>query len=193
MSVDDQLLNVGQSKNGGADRAGEFREARRGAVLDSQEPQSLRQAVLEEKRKNILTASAKEKVEEKIAIPFSQSTAKLLKQAWIHLIDSFGLTLIWINVHVFLSKVLGEQLFCRLGEEWLPANPVSGALAGESAKSAARQAGTIEAMGCGCLDLVALLIILFVVGIIAMIGNVITNPLDNIKTIFGALWGFWTS
>ncbi|NCN25626.1 hypothetical protein COT94_03235 [Candidatus Falkowbacteria bacterium CG10_big_fil_rev_8_21_14_0_10_37_14] len=49
----------------------------------------------------------------------SSSFSKALAQAWLNLIDSFGLTLIWINVHTFLSLVLGEHIFVRLGHEWI--------------------------------------------------------------------------
>jgi len=47
------------------------------------------------------------------------ATGGLLKSAWINIIPSWGLTLIWINIHVFLSWIF-SSMFCKLGDEWIP-------------------------------------------------------------------------
>ena len=57
-----------------------------------------------------------------LAVGATQGTAKLLKSAWINLLDTFGLTLIYINIHVLARKILGGKIFCALGEEWVPGN-----------------------------------------------------------------------
>ena len=44
--------------------------------------------------------------------------AGLLRMAWGNLIQSFGLTAIWINIHAFGNMVFGDKVFCPLGEEW---------------------------------------------------------------------------
>lgn len=54
-----------------------------------------------------------------ILSPVQATTSSLLKAAWINLIPSFGLTLIWINIHAFL-RWASPSLFCKLGREWLP-------------------------------------------------------------------------
>lgn len=193
MSVDDQLLNSGQSKKDGADRAsqtaGDLREAKRGGGPEMAEPQSLRQAVLQ-KMRNVksATANAKENLEKKVFAPISRATARLLRQAWIHLIDSFGLTLIWINIHVFLGKVLGEQLFCHLGEEWLPANLMGSGTQIQTGKAAGKSIGLGEAMILAGLDFCALVILLAIFSIIAMILDVIENPLSHLGLLASFAW-----
>jgi hypothetical protein len=52
---------------------------------------------------------------------FRAMTSKLLQDAWANLIPSFGLTLIWIDIHFFLNMVFGDKFFCDLGGEWMPA------------------------------------------------------------------------
>lgn len=47
-----------------------------------------------------------------------KGTSRLLTQSWINLIDSFGTTLIYIHIHVFLRLTLGTDFFCKLGHEW---------------------------------------------------------------------------
>ena len=63
-----------------------------------------------------------DKMNQKVFNPAKEGTAKLLKLAWLNIITSFGLTLIYINLHVFGRAVLSKKIFCELGEEWLPAN-----------------------------------------------------------------------
>jgi hypothetical protein len=49
---------------------------------------------------------------------FQQGTAELLKQSWLNVISSYGLTLLYINFH-FVAKYIGSiRLFCDFGEEW---------------------------------------------------------------------------
>jgi hypothetical protein len=47
-----------------------------------------------------------------------KTTSNLLTKAWINLIDTFGLTLIYIHLHVFMRLVMGSDFFCKLGHEW---------------------------------------------------------------------------
>ncbi len=54
-----------------------------------------------------------------VASMVSRGTSEALKESWMNLIDSFGLTLIYINLHVFCRFVLGEKFFCKLGQEWM--------------------------------------------------------------------------
>jgi hypothetical protein len=120
------------------------------------------------------------KLGEKAAAPLKQALSKLLKQAWLNLIDSFGLTLIWINIHVFFKWVLGEKLFCKLGEEWLPeqgqqvmqASPLAGSPAGQGGEAsgpASRSIGLAETVALLILDLIVLAVILAVLALIVMI------------------------
>ena len=95
------------------------------------------------------------------------STSTLLKASWLNLIDSFGATLIYINIHVFLRFVLGEKFFCKLGEEWLPKE--AAASAGEAGKAVSKNAGIVEALVLILLDLIAGALFIGALSLIVMI------------------------
>ncbi len=81
--------------------------------------------------------------------------AQVLRMAWISLIKSFGLTLIYINIHWLLSQVM-PGLFCKLGEEWFLRPGTKGDPAKEKiVKKAGKKINLVETMGCGCLNLFA--------------------------------------
>lgn len=112
----------------------------------------------------------KDKLTGAVAAPAKQGTSWLLKASWLNLIDSLGLTLIYINIHVFLHWVLGDKFFCKLGEEWAPKLAATGGK--EIAKSfgtAGKIAGIIEIMGLLLLDLAVLLIIFMNLALIVII------------------------
>ena len=129
---------------------------------------------------------AKRQMEARVAAPAKQGTGWLLKMSWLNLIDSFGLSLIYINIHVFLRWVLGETLFCKLGEEWLP-KKISQA-GGDVAETAGRGIGIAEAAFLLLIDLAALLIVLALLGIFLLVGNIIENPLSYIGVALGMIW-----
>jgi len=170
--LDTRLLGqstlAGPAQESLASRA--WRRLRRGGESEAagtgEEAQSLRQAVVAS-RLSRLKEQAKEKIKEKIAAPVKQGTSWLLKAAWLNLIDSFGLTLIYINLHVFLRWVLSDKLFCKLGEEWLPKQITL--VAGEAGELAKKPVGLAEAALLFLLDLIALFIILGALGLIVMI------------------------
>lgn len=119
-----------------------------------------------------------------------RSTSKLLQQSWLNLIDSFGLTLIWINIHVFLKTVLGEKLFCKLGEEWLPEGTAGAidSVGGEKLKKAKSMVGLVEVMGLLLLDFLVILILFAAFVIIRIIIGVMTYEWEVYKKIFLIVW-----
>lgn len=135
--------------------------------------------------KAILLAAKKK--QEKLASSESQgsgnpATSNLLKAAWKSIIPTGGLSVLWIDIHIFLSQVLGKDLFCSLGSEWFPKGTP------RNLDGAKRSLGMVEGMGVGCLNIGCLLLLLGNLAIIGMIITGINNPLIVIKTIFGALW-----
>ena len=129
---------------------------------DSGEPDnsnmSLRQRLSTERIKNLAKEKIKQKAKEKISEPAKQGTAYLLKLSWLNLIDSFGLTLIYINMHVFLRWVM-PSMFCKLGDEWIP-KQASVLGADEAMKKTGQAIGIVEVLGLLLLDL----LVLFIVG-----------------------------
>jgi len=114
--------------------------------------------------------------------PAKQGLSKMLQSAWVNLIPSFGLTLIWIDIHIFLSQVFGKDLFCALGEEWFPKGTP------RNIDGAKKSVGLGETMGVSFLNIGCLLLILAVLVLIAMMLNVVENPLASISSLLGSIW-----
>lgn len=136
-------------------------------------------------REKILAAQqAKEKAQSglnnKVMSPVNQASKKALRWAWFSLIPSWGLSLLWINIHVFLKMIFGEKMFCKLGDEWAPKIVGTGE---HSAKNVAGTAfGIVEIMGLLMLDLVLLFFVLTVVSFVVMIMGWI-KPLEAITQL----------
>ena len=166
--------------------AEELKNRRNGGEKEENQGGSLRQRVQAARQAMDLKAMAKKKLEEKVAAPSKAGTSRALQWAWLTLIPSFGLSLIYINIHVFLKAVFGEKLFCKLGEEWIP-KPLAGA-GGEAGKGISKSISIIEVMGLLFLDLVAFIIILTALGLVVMIMGWIKHPLDAIAQLgWGAI------
>jgi hypothetical protein len=124
------------------------------------------------------------------AAPIQQGTSKLLQQSWLNLIDSYGATLIWINIHVFLRFTIGENYFAKLGREWLPkvgkevtgAKGASGAGGEKLADSIlgipAGGLGIIEAAVLGFLDLLVFFLIVLNLIMMLIFLYYVSNPLE---------------
>ena len=70
------------------DRIGQFNERKRQAII-AQEEEKIAKIQEEEKTFQDMQPNSVNKV-----------TSELLKAAWENLIDSFGFTLIWIDIHI---------------------------------------------------------------------------------------------
>lgn len=198
--LDSRLLNpeqeneaaeeLRQKKKSGEGREGEGEAgAETGAEAAKEgEPRSLRERVSRARQALNLKEMAKRKLEATVTAPAKQGLNQLLKQAWLNLIDSFGLTLIWINLHVFLKWVLGEKLFCKLGEEWLPKQITEAG--GGAAETAGRGIGLIEVMVLLILDLIVLFVILLILALIVMIVDFMQAGVwEKIEMTIGYLTG----
>lgn len=130
-----------------------------------------------------LKENAKNKIKKDVTAPAKLATRQALRWAWTTLIPSWGLSLIYINMHVFLRWIFPD-LFCKLGEEWQPK------IVGEhSSKNVAGTAfGIIEVIGLLMIDLIILFTILTILSLIAMIMGWIQHPLDAISKLgWGAI------
>ncbi|QQG52227.1 MAG: hypothetical protein HY931_02685 [Candidatus Falkowbacteria bacterium] len=189
-------------KDGDSDsaaKAGALNEAKRNGDNpengQASEPQTLREAVIAEKRKQAAEeAKAGGGLKQKAAAPMRKGTSKLLQSAWEYLIPSWGLTLIWINIHVFLSLVIGRDVFCRLGDEWLDAMPGGGGAAQKAALGEASQkisgcANMGESMVLVGLDLLLLIVIIAIVAVIALLVKFVEDPVGFYASEFKLIWG----
>ncbi|MFA5024543.1 MAG: hypothetical protein WC523_06350 [Patescibacteria group bacterium] len=190
--VDEQLLNR-RSEKSSAEKAGDLKEAQRSDSDSanqnpgfSEETTDIRAQQVAEKRRAAQMAEDKEKKKETDSKPNPVNTAtnNLLKKAWLNLIPSWGLTLLWINIHVFLGTVFGEKFFSKLGMEWVDNNIKQAQF--DEAKKVGKVAGTFEGAGLACLDLGCLLLIIAVMMVISLILNVFS--LDGLSKILGWIW-----
>lgn len=177
--------------------AGRLNEARRQDEEQANEPeneqgnqegQSLREAKMasmaEEGKKGKLG-----KVKEKASEAAHMVTGMGLRWAWESLIPSWGLTIIYINMHAFLRLVF-PSAFCKLGDEWVPKKTF-----GEhSATNVAGTAfGIVEIMGLLLIDILVFFIILALVSvllwfadswvgkILSTLGEIVSGAVNIIK------------
>ncbi len=128
------------------------------------EPRSLRQRVQAARQVLNIKEQAKKKLEEKVFAPVRTATTnRALQWAWGALIPSWGLSSIWINIHVFLKSVFGEKLFCKLGEEWIPKQATEAV--DEAGKTVGKAIGLVEVM---VLIFIDIIIFFIIVGFVAM-------------------------
>lgn len=114
--------------------------------------------------------------------PAKKSIAKLLQASWENIIDSFGLTIIWIDIHIFLSHVLGKDLFCELGEEWFPEGTP------RNVEGAKKSVGMTEGMGVACVNVGCLFLLLMNLAILAMLLDAIKNPMSTLFKVISDLF-----
>ncbi|NCU44087.1 hypothetical protein EOM71_00200 [Candidatus Falkowbacteria bacterium] len=105
------------------------------------------------------------------------ATAELLKTWWTQLIDSFGLTLIPLNLQAWAGFIEGHKVFCKLGEEWKAPGIFKKAI------------GWLETAALLSLDLLVFLIILAAISFLIFIVNVMTHPLENMKILWDLFGG----
>lgn len=122
-----------------------------------EEPASLREQVMASKRDKEKEGLV-DKAMTAVTAPVRMGTSRALQWAWGVLIPSWGLSLIYINMHVFLRYVLGEKLFCKLGEEWMMGkNKIN--VGGGAIDTASKGLGLAETMLLIFLDILVLIII----------------------------------
>ncbi len=200
-SVDEKLLSQEQSA---ADRAGEIRASRRNNEKNNfnqnleDEDINNRPAVFKQQKqiaklkKDLLDKNKKVGVGSMIS-RLAIFLAQLFRQAWINLINSFGLTLSWINIHVFGNLVFGSKVFCNLGEEWFirsgtAKNPAQQKLI----KEGGTKIGVIEKSGCAGLNIVFFIVIIFFLAIGVILLEIFKDPIGFVvsvdKAVLGVVW-----
>jgi len=145
---------------------------------------SLRQRVFALKKAMKKKEDKEEGLKAKVLSPIKMATNQLLKRAWMTLIPSWGFSLIYINMHIFLRWVFPD-LFCKLGDEWKPK------IVGEhSSKNIAGTAfGLAEVIGLFFLDLIAIAFIFSFLTIVVMIVDFLSaNWLEKGFMLLGLGW-----
>lgn len=120
-------------------------------------------------------AAVRQKAKEAVTAPVQAASGRALRWAWWTLIPSWGLTLLYINLHVFMRLVV-PSLFCRLGDEWIPKQ--AKAIAGSLDESASFGAMIVETIVLIILDIVVIIAIIGLVAIFVYIYKWVSLLLD---------------
>ncbi len=167
-TIDERLL-AGQLRE--EKRRGESEERivsreKTGSRDGEEVPSSFREAIIMAK-----SQQAKQKLKQQKNIKKSNTAQAAsgwaLRWAWMMLAPSWGLSLIYINIHAFLSLIF-PSMVCRLGEEW-----ISPQMRGK----VANKFSFLEWTGLIVLDFVVLCIIMMMV---ALLGAIIRFVDDSI-------------
>jgi len=151
--------------------------ARQESAVENDPVAIIKKGVVENKKKEA-EKTKKESLEKKMsAVHGNPATSGLLRWMWGLLIPSFGLSLVYINIHVFCNKIFGDMLFCKLGDEW----KMPGA-AGLNQHGS--MANLVELMGLLFLDLVAFFLIMFGFITFALVVDIIEHPMQYLGTMF---------
>jgi hypothetical protein len=73
---------------------------------------------LREQRRLAMHGDIKGLVSNTINIAGQMATARALSWAWLTIIPTFGLSVIYINIHFVGRYVVGSEKFCKFGDEW---------------------------------------------------------------------------
>lgn len=203
MSVDEELLAAQKESSGSesdsgdsnsneqesSDRASQLALAKKAAsekeTNAGQDPKSLREAVQMEKAKKLAEEKKQEDEGEK-PNPISIQTASLLRSAWMNLLASLGTSLLWIDVHVLGSSVLGK-MFCKPGEEWAMQ---AGGTSAKEVKKKSKMLKLIEPMGIACCNLGCLLVIIAILVVISLIASIFSP--DILKVLWELVSAMFT-
>ncbi|MCU0679779.1 MAG: hypothetical protein MUF50_00530 [Planctomycetes bacterium] len=147
-------------------------------AVEQQENQEIMQEEELQGQKNqaslIAQVSAKKKEEQIGKISgLQKATNSALKWAWEYLIPTIGLSLIYINVHVFGSRSMGEKYFCKLGYEWVPDNMRQ--KMGSKIKQIGEKANVPETAAFCCLDSCCILSIVIVITGLILLYQIVTG------------------
>lgn len=128
------------------------------------------------------------------AAPIHKGTTNFLKKMWQAAPDTYGLSILYVNIHWFMNKVLGDKLFCPLGEEWFPENsPLGGSGKNSGAESILgipkKGAGMLEGGVLVTVDAIVLALVLINLAFIVLMAWMIQHPGDALWELgFGPFW-----
>lgn len=95
-----------------------------------------------------------------------KATGEILKQLWLNIIPSFGLTFILINIYAFAGFLEGYKLFCKPGSEW-------------NIKKSNKLLNMLELAAILVLDFLIFIVILFTISILVLYVDARTNPVKS--------------
>ncbi len=169
-------LNRQRQKEGEKKEKGENKE--KGGEENESNSRNLRQQLMNaktrKKKKNIKKKTTG-KTKEKVLPSAKMATGRALRWSWLSLISSWGLTLIYIDIHVFMHFVLSD-VFCGLGEEWRIGR------IGIVDKNAEGRVKIAEIIIWALINLLVLAAIALILAIIVLLVQIVAHPYDALMT-----------
>src|SRR3989338_2371550 len=149
--------------------------------------QNLKNQKDKQKLKNFKEAQ-KQKIKQAVTKPARAGTGHLLKLAWLNLIDSFGLTYLYIVFHFVMAYFMPvlSNLFCKFGEEWVPQSiaKAGGEEAEKAMKSMSKPLELLEILGCFLIGVIIAVIIGIAIVILMAMGWIAYEVVNLVKEVF---------
>ncbi|MFH1427079.1 MAG: hypothetical protein ABIG60_00935 [Patescibacteria group bacterium] len=132
----------------------------------------------EEKKKKNNKEGIAGKTADLITAPARKTTSRILRYAWISMLSviNIPIALLYINLHIFLRWVLGDKIFCKLGDEW--SIKVLEEVFGEAGKIKNRTIGLAEIIVVIFLDILLLALIGAILSMIYFLSDIYLHPLE---------------
>ena len=143
------------------------------------------------------TGKSKESADDKSSSPLnpvskiSKATAGILKDSWMGLVESFGLTLLYIDLHFLLNMILGDKMFCKLGHEWVPAEIEK--FGGKRAEMLGKKIEVVETGGCCAINGCLLMLLLISFAPIILLIWVVVHPVDALAYLGTMIYNLFKS
>jgi hypothetical protein len=181
------MEKTGQAVNKGGGLLNKLGKSAKGVSGSGEDSVSSRLRMLKSmSNKSSPSLSAKAKM---VSSGINKTTSNLLYQSWLNLISSFGLTLIYINIHVLLRCILGADIFCPLGYEW--ADKIEGKGGKQIPKklkdkidSAGKSIGLIEVAVLLFLDVLVIAIVFMILVLFLVQFKIMSDPLGLAMDVF---------
>lgn len=182
-------MRMPQSDMSREERKDENEEMRRGMPSRSEEGKT--GEIADQLRKD--KKSAKDQAAQKVKVlagikeinPAHETTGRVLFLAWLNVIDSFGLTFLYVNLHVFYLYRVLPDIFCAPGEEWVPKNIRS--MGGKKVKEAGATIGLLEIALVAGIDLIILFLVLMQLTFFIIMIDVYLHPIENWAIVWSLL------
>jgi hypothetical protein len=113
--------------------------------------------------------------------PMAIATSGALKGAWESLIESFGLSILYVDLHFLLNKIVGDKVFPKLGHEWVPKEIAK--VGGDKAEEIGKKIEIFETGGCCAVNSCCLVALLMSLTPFMLVLYVYNNKAEAIQTM----------
>lgn len=118
--------------------------------------------------------------------PVASANNSLLKGAWQNLLATWGVSLLYIDLHFLLNLILGEKVYCKLGHEWVPKSMAKAG--GDQVEKIGKKMEIVETGGCCAIHFCLAIAILMAIMPILFFVWVWQNPGSFLLDLIGALF-----